>query len=108
MRMRPVSVNTDTCIQANESLPSLLAVKMLTTPFGIWLLVRATQASHTICKLMAANRLHTCNCALAKSSWIAGCEPAAALAAELVSFGCVLAAPAAFFPALFASAAHKL
>jgi len=105
--MTPVSVNINTCIQADESLPSLLRVNMLATPLSTWLLAMATQASHTICRLLAANRLHTCNCALAKSSLIAGCEPGAAPAAEPVSFGCVLAAPAAFFPALLASARHK-
>ncbi len=89
------------CITAKPTTVNILAM-----PLSSWLLVRATQASHTVCKLMAANRLHTCNCALAKSSWIAGCEPAAAPAAGPVSFGCVLAAPAAFFPAFFASATH--
>ena len=76
-------------------------------PLSTWLLVRATQANHTFCKLMAANRLHTCNCALAKRSWTVGCEPAAGPAAEPVSFGCVLAVPASFFPAFSASATHK-
>ena len=107
VRKMPVSVNRNTCIQANESFPSLLRVKRLTTSLSTWLLTMATRASHTICKLMAVNWLHTCNCALEKSSLIAGCEPDTAPAAERVFFGCILAAPAAFFPALFASATHK-
>ena len=107
VRKMPVSVNRNTCIQANESFPSLLRVKRLTTSLSTWLLTMATRASHTICKLMAVNWLHTCNCALEKSSFIAVCEPDTAPAAERVFFGCMIAAPAAFFPALFASATHK-
>ena len=108
VRKMPVSVNRSTCIQANESIPSLLRVNRLMTSLSAWLLTMGTRASHTICKLMAVNWLHTCNCALEKISLIAGCEPVTAPAAEPVFFGCILAAPAAFFPALFASATHTL